>query len=227
MAFQDEDERVRGDSLFYDLPGSKVEIDAIERELKAARFSIIPYSGREGTEESFLSMSGKSPLILHVATHGFYYTTEAAEKVNYLKGYTDAMSLTGLVFAGGNAAWLGKDLPKGVLGGILSADEIVRMDLSEVDLVVLSACHSGRGKATPEGLYGLQRAFKKAGVKTIVMSLWAESDVVGPEFMKAFYKNLTGEANWNKRKAFELAQKAIRYKYPDSPSYWAGFVMLD
>lgn len=227
LAFLGEDERVRGDSLFYDLPGSKVEIDAIGQELKAARFSIIPYSGREGTEESFLGMSGKAPLILHMATHGFYYTTDAAEKVDYLKGYSDAMSLSGLVLAGGNAAWQGQELPKGVLGGILSAAEIARMDLSGAELVVLSACHSGRGETTPEGLYGLQRAFKKAGVKTIVMSLWAESDVIGPEFMKAFYKNLTGEANWNKRKAFELAQKAIRYKYPDSPSYWAGFVMLD
>lgn len=227
LATLGDNERVRGDSLFYDLPGSKVEIDAIGQELKAARFSIIPYSGREGTEESFLGMSGKAPLILHMATHGFYYTTDAAEKVDYLKGYSDAMSLSGLVLAGGNAAWQGQELPKGVLGGILSAAEIARMDLSGTEMVVLSACDSGKGEATPEGLYGLQRAFKKAGVKTIVMSLWAESDVVGPEFMMHFYKILVGDSKWDKRKAFDAAMNAIRKKYPDTPSYWAGFVMLD
>ena len=52
------------------------------------------------------------------------------QQVDYLKGYSDAMSLSGLVLSGGNAAWLGKDLPEGVLGGILTADNIARLDLS-------------------------------------------------------------------------------------------------
>ena len=227
LAFRGNSELARGDSLFYDLPGTKEEIEIIGRELKAAHLSVLPFSGKEGTEESFLSMSGHAPQLLHMATHGFYYTPDAAQKVDYLRGYTDAMSLSGLILAGGNSAWLGHDLPDGVLGGILTAADIARMDLSGVELVVLSACHSGKGEATPEGLYGLQRAFKKAGAKTIVMSLWAESDLVAPEFMAAFYKNLTGESKWNKRDAFNKAKKAISEKYPESPSFWAGFVMLD
>ena len=227
FAFRGNDERVRGDSQFEDLPGSREEVEAIGRELKAARRTVLPYMGKEGTEESFLSLSGKAPQILHLATHGFYYTPDAAQNVDYLMGYSDAMSLSGLVLAGGNAAWLRQKLPQGVLGGILTAADIARMDLTGVDMVVLSACHSGRGEATPEGLYGLQRAFKKAGVRTIVMSLWAESDRVGPEFMEAFYQNLAGSADWNKRTAFDMAKEAIRRKYPDSPSFWAGFVMLD
>ena len=227
LAFRGNSELARGDSLFYDLPGTKEEIEIIGRELKSARLSVLPFSGKEGTEESFLSMSGHASQLLHMATHGFYYTPDAAQKVDYLRGYTDAMSLSGLVLAGGNSAWLGHDLPDGVLGGILTAADIARMDLSGVELVVLSACHSGKGEATPEGLYGLQRAFKKAGAKTIVMSLWAESDLVAPEFMAAFYKNLTGESKWNKRDAFNKAKKAISEKYPESPSLWAGFVMLD
>ncbi len=227
FAFRGNDETVRGDSLFHDLPGSKVEIESIAAELKEAHRSVHPYMGKEGTEESFLSLSGHAPRILHLATHGFYYTPDAAQEVDYLRGFSDAMSLSGLVLAGGNAAWLGQRLPEGVLGGILTAAEIARMDLNGVDMVVLSACHSGKGEATPEGLYGLQRAFKKAGVKTIVMSLWAESDRVGPEFMEEFYRNLAGSAGWNKRIAFDKAKEAIRRKYPDSPSFWAGFVMLD
>ena len=183
--------------------------------------------GKNGTEESFLNMHGKSPKLLHLATHGFYYTPNRAENVDYLKGYTDAMSLSGLVLSGGNAAWLGKPLPKGVLGGILSANDIARLDLSNTDMVVLSACQTGQGKATSEGLYGLQRAFKKAGVGTIVMSLWNVSDKTTSEFMTTFYECLADKTNaWNKRKAFEQAKQIIRNKYPD-PFHWTAFVMLD
>ena len=227
LVFRGDDERLKGQKRFDDLPGTQEEIDSIYTTLKSVKLTVQPYSGKEGTEESFLSMSSKAPRILHMATHGFYYTPDAAQNVDYLQGYTDAMSLSGLVLAGGNAAWLGQKLPEGVLGGILTAADIARMDLSDTEMVVLSACHSGKGEATPEGLYGLQRAFKKAGVKTIIMSLWAESDVVGPEFMTLFYKNLVGKSRWDKHKAFDAAKDAIRKKYPDSPSYWAGFVMLD
>ena len=217
----------RGDSIFHDLQGTKEEILKIENILKDNKWQVTPYMGKNGTEESFLDMNGKSPRLLHLATHGFYYTPNKAENVDYLKGYTDAMSLSGLVMAGGNAAWLGKQLPKGVLGGILTANDIARLDLSNTDMVVLSACQTGQGKATSEGLYGLQRAFKKAGVGTIVMSLWSVSDKTTSGFMIAFYDCLVNPHNaWNKRKAFEEAKQIIRKKHPD-PYYWAAFVMLD
>lgn len=94
-------------------------------------------------------------------------------------------------------------------------------------MAVLSACQTGQGKATSEGLFGLQRAFKKAGVKTMVMTLWSVSDVVTKEFMIKFYENLADKSfAWDKRKAFEQAKSYIRAKYSE-PFYWAGFVMLD
>lgn len=220
-------EIARGDSVFHDLQGTKEEILKIEDLLKSNKWQVSSYMGKNGTEESFLNMHGKSPKLLHLATHGFYYTPNRAENVDYLKGYTDAMSLSGLVLSGGNAAWLGKPLPKGVLGGILSANDIARLDLSNTDMVVLSACQTGQGKATSEGLYGLQRAFKKAGVGTIVMSLWNVSDKTTSEFMTTFYERLADKNNgWNKRKAFEEAKEIIRKKHPD-PFHWAAFVMLD
>ena len=220
-------EIARGDSVFHNLQGTKEEILKIEDLLKRNKWQVSSYMGKNGTEESFLNMHGKSPKLLHLATHGFYYTPNRAENVDYLKGYTDAMSLSGLVLSGGNAAWLGKQLPKGVLGGILTANDIARLDLSNTDMVVLSACQTGQGKATSEGLYGLQRAFKKAGVGTIVMSLWSVSDKTTSEFMTTFYERLTDKKNaWNKRKAFEKAKETIRKKYPD-PFHWAAFVMLD
>lgn len=220
-------EIARGDSVFHDLQGTKEEILKIEDLLKRNKWQVSSYMGKNGTEESFLNMHGKSPKLLHLATHGFYYTPNRAENVDYLKGYTDAMSLSGLVLSGGNAAWLGKPLPKGVLGGILSANDIARLDLSNTDMVVLSACQTGQGKATSEGLYGLQRAFKKAGVETIVMSLWSVSDKITSDFMTTFYERLADTHNaWNKRKAFEEAKEIIRKKHPD-PFHWAAFVMLD
>ena len=220
-------EIARGDSIFHDLQGTKEEIFKIENILKDNKWQVTPYMGKNGTEESFLDMNGKAPRLLHLATHGFYYTPNKAEDVDYLKGYTDAMSLSGLVMSGGNAAWLGKQLPKGVLGGILTANDIARLDLSNTDMVVLSACQTGQGKATSEGLYGLQRAFKKAGVGTIVMSLWSVSDKTTSEFMTTFYERLADKKNaWNKRKAFEEAKEIIRQRHPD-PFHWAAFVMLD
>lgn len=218
---------VRGDSVFRILPGSKKEVDAIEKIIKSHQLTVESFTGKRGTEESFLSMSGKAPEILHVATHGFYYTPDEAQEIDYLRGYKDAMSLSGLVMSGGNAAWRGRELPDGVLGGILTASNIARLDLSNTEMVVLSACESGKGKATAEGLYGLQRAFKKAGVKTIVMSLWNVSDRVGTEFMNMFYENLFDKDNHqDKRRAFDKAKMTIRRKYPD-PYYWACFVMTE
>lgn len=218
---------VRGDSVFRELPGSRQEIMQIGSVLKANNWQVTPRTGMEGTEESFFSMHGKAPQVLQIATHGFYYTPERAVNVDYLKGYSDAMMLSGIVLSGGNAAWLGRELPDGVLGGILTANNIARLDLSGTEMVVLSACQSGRGKATSEGLYGLQRAFKKAGVGTMVMALWNVSDKVATEFMTTFYEQLASkQCQWNKRQAFEKTKSMIREKYPD-PFHWAAFVMLD
>ena len=218
---------VRGDSVFRELPGSKQEILSIKSLLKANKWKVKTRMGMEGTEESFLSMHGNAPQILQIATHGFYYTPDRAESVEYLNGYTDAMMLSGIALSGANVAWKGKKLPDGVLGGILTANNIARLDLSRTEMVVLSACQTGQGKATPEGLYGLQRAFKKAGVGTIVMALWNVSDKVTTEFMTTFYEQLASkQCQWNKRKAFERTKSIIRDEYPD-PFYWAAFVMMD
>ena len=216
---------VRGDSIFRELPGSKVEVERISEILNRSKFEVTPYTGVNGTEESFLSMHGKAPRILHLATHGFYYTPSEAEEVDYLRGYSDAMSLSGLIMSGGNAAWLGEELPAGTLGGVLTANNIAHLDLSNTDMVVLSACQTGQGNATAEGLYGLQRAFKKAGVGTMVMTLWSVSDKVATEFMIKFYESLV-ENDWDKHKAFEQTKSYIRTQHPD-PYHWAAFVMLD
>lgn len=216
-----------GKSGFKDLRNTKDEVKKIEKTLEDNGFAVKAYSGSKGNAESFVALSGKSSSIVHIATHGFYYTPDEAKDNDYLRGYTDAMSLSGLVFAGGNAAWLGKKYSDGVLGGVLTAKDIANLDFRGTELMVLSACKTGQGKVTAEGVFGLQRAFKKAGVGTIIMSLWNVDDKVTSEFMVAFYEQLTDKANnWNKRKAFEQTKEIIRKEHPD-PYYWAAFVMLD
>ena len=98
------------------------------------------------------------------------------------------------------------------------------MDFSGLDLVVLSACQTGLGEVTGEGVFGLQRGFKKAGAQTIVMSLWKVADEPTQLLMVEFFKNLT--AGQSKRAAFLAAQQTVRAKYPN-PLYWAAFVMVD
>ena len=216
-----------GVSGFKDLRNTKDEVKKIEKTLMDNGVSVRAYLGSKGNAESFVALNGKSPSIVHIATHGFYYTPDEAKDKDFLSGYTDAMSLSGLVFAGGNAAWLGKRNVDGVLGGVLTAKDIANLDFKGTDLLVLSACKTGQGKVTAEGVFGLQRAFKKAGVGTIIMSLWNVDDKVTSEFMVAFYEQLTDKANnWNKRKAFEQTKEIIRKKHSD-PYYWAAFVMLD
>ncbi len=216
-----------GVSGFKVLRNTKDEVKKIEKTLVDNGFSVKAYLGSKGNAESFVALDGKAPSIVHIATHGFYYTPDEAKDKDFLRGYTDAMSLSGLVFAGGNAAWLGKKNVDGVLGGVLTAKDIANLDFKGTDLLVLSACKTGQGKVTAEGMFGLQRAFKKAGVGTIIMSLWNVDDKVTSEFMIAFYEQLTDKANnWNKRKAFEQTKEIIRKKHPD-PYYWAAFVMLD
>lgn len=223
----DEEDVVCGGGTFAYLPGSEEAIRKVERILGEHHWEVCTYTGAEGTEESFLAMNAHSPRILQLYTHGFYYTPDRASGIDYLKGFTDAMQLSGIVLSGGNAAWTGKELPDGVRGGILTAGTIAGMDLSGTDLAVLSACQTGLGKATPEGLYGLQRAFKKAGVCTVVMSLWEISNNVSQEFMTIFYERLMAQnGGWDKQKAFRETKAIIRARHPE-PYYWAAFVMLD
>ncbi len=139
---------------------------------------------------------------------------------------TDCSVTSGIVLAGGNLAWRGEKIPDGVEDGILTADEISRLDLSDTELVVLSACETARGHIDPiEGVWGLQRAFKQAGVKTILMTLWKVSDNVTAMFMEQFYKHLM--KGKTVRQSVKMAQDYLISNGASDPFYWAPFVVLD
>lgn len=212
-------------SQFAYLKNSKDEVEEIANILKNSNVNVTLLTGSEGTEEAFLAMHDNAPTTLLISTHGFYYSKDNAANVSFLRGYNDAMARSGLILAGGNKAWRGQPLPEGVQSGILTAAKISRMNLEGNEIVVLSACQTAQGETTSDGVYGLQRAFKKAGTKTIIMTLWSVNDLSTKEFVTTFFQRLTTNG-WHKHEAFEYAKRIIRNKYKD-PTHWAAFVMMD
>ncbi len=100
------------------------------------------------------------------------------------------------------------------------------MTLSGTELVVLSACETGLGDIVGnEGVYGLQRAFKIAGAKYLIMSLWKVDDRSTQAFMTSFYRHWLMEKK-TVPEAFRSTQLEMRAKY--SGAYdWAGFVLIE
>ena len=222
----------RGNDFGY-LAGTKIESVSIAKLLFAAHYDIDALTDADATEESFKRLSGSNIKILHIGTNGFYQTENdlISSGYSFFKETQNdedrSLSCSGLLFAGANSALdplRHIEIPDGTEDGILTAKEISRLDFSGLDLVVLSACQTGLGKITSEGVFGLQRGFKKAGAQTIVMSLWEVSDEATQLLMIEFFKNLTG--GQSKRAAFLNAQKIVRQKYPN-PLYWAAFIMVD
>ncbi len=239
--FSQADSTLRGNVWKY-LPATETEAQNIDNQLKMAGFQTQKMTGFAASEE-VLKMVGShniSPKILHIATHGFFFpdpktvdggraAADAARPPSepIFKVSENPMIRSGLVLAGANQAWkTGKPIRPDVEDGILTALEISQLNLSNTELVVLSACETGLGDiAGNEGVYGLQRAFKIAGAKYLIMSLWKVDDKKTSEMMTLFYEKWLGE-KLPLPDAFRAAQKTIREKYPN-PFFWAGFVLVE
>lgn len=107
--------------------------------------------------------------------------------------------------------------------GLLTAEEILDMKLN-ADLVVLSACDTGRGRITGDGVIGLSRSFISAGVPSVIVSLWAVPDAPTAELMTEFYKNWK-ERNLNKAQALRQAMLTTMKTHPN-PRDWAAFTLI-
>ena len=216
-----------------DLPGSLIEVNEI-----ATFFPTSPQviTGISGTEESFKALASSSMDIIHLATHGFFWNEEDVEKRNYvnflntdgkiLTKEENAMLRSGLIFSGANVGLMGESLPEDVEDGVLTALELSNLNLGNVDLVVMSACESGLGEISSEGVFGLQRGFKLAGANSLLMSLWKVDDKATQKLMTEFYKNYLG--GMSKQESFHKAHMVLREDpvYSD-PEYWAAFILLD
>src|SRR4029077_15611573 len=113
----------------------------------------------------------------------------------------------------------------GIDDGILTAYEVSNMYLPKTKVVVLSACETGKGDIHgSEGVYGLQRSFKIAGVRYLLMSLWEVPDAETGEFMQHFYRYLFNHKSVSD--AFYAAQALMREKFRHEPFKWAAWVLV-
>lgn len=215
------------------LPGTLEEVKEISQNFNISPKLVTDISG---TEESFKSLAGSHIDIIYLATHGFFWNEDDAKKRNYvtflnntknLRSDEDkALTRSGLFFSGANLGLRGESLPNDVEDGVLTALELSNMNLGHVDMVVMSACESGLGETSGEGVFGLQRGFKLAGANTLLMSLWKVDDTATQILMSNFYKNyLSGKS---KQESLKLAQQSLRNNSEyTAPEYWAAFILLD
>lgn len=204
------------------LPGTLSEVNDIGKLIGAKGTTPHLYLNAEGSEERFKDLSGRGITHLHVATHGFYQPGDGGSSEDTM------LDRSGLLMAGAGVDMTEFGGSRAMEDGILTAAEIARMDLDGLDLVVLSACESALGDSGIDGVFGLQRGFKKAGAKSILMAVDKVDDNATRILMRSFYRNLF--AGHGKAESLAIACRELRQaengRY-DSPRYWAPFIILD
>ena len=157
------------------VPVDALPFSGLEARRVARRCRVEPFIGNDATK--FALQEALPCRIIHIATHGVF--DEETE--------IDALYSAQLVFAGYNKWVSHKTESSGCGNGILTADEISRMDLHKTDLVVLSACQTGLGDTSYRSTRGLISAFSAAGARWIICHMWEASDFATPILMDAFY----------------------------------------
>ncbi len=221
---------------FAPLPGAEEEGRIITDRVEASEEQSTVFFG-EQAQEQVLSNLSETPEILHMATHGFFLEADDTLRKRLLKMERSAevqvpppgdnpLLRAGLAFAGinANAQFLG-DIDT-VNDGVLTALEVLSLDLSGTRLVVLSACETGLGEIHEgEGVYGLRRSFQEAGVAEVISSLWEVSDAGTQALMTDFYDRVV--AGVPARVALRETQLALI----DSPEWgypyiWSAFMIV-
>ncbi|WP_224372616.1 CHAT domain-containing tetratricopeptide repeat protein [Hyalangium versicolor] len=215
------------------LPGTRREAEAIRRLIPQTQL----FLGAEATKERLLNLP--TPGVLHLATHGFFLedapVPEGARALgNFgalgrappLARLPDPLLRSGLVLAGTRAltpssSGAAKSAPD---SSMVTALELAGLNLWGTQLVVLSACDTGRGDVKlGQGVYGLRRAFVVAGAETVVMSLWKVNDETTRQLMESYYRNLL--EGQGRAAALREAMRALRHSQPH-PHYWAPFIVV-
>jgi len=195
------------------LPGAAAEVNDIRAtwERWNGKEPSTLETGADATRAHFLDEAPRSR-VLHVATHAFLLDSSCGDGNPLLR--------SGLVFA---------DDSHPQKPSILTAQQIASMDLNGVDWAVLSACNTGNGELRDgEGVLGLERAFRVAGARSVMMSLWSVDDDLTRQFMHELYVERlelhasTANAVWNAERKILLARRAAGKS--THPWYWAGFV---
>lgn len=211
------------------LPGTKVELAAVSKILKANGFKVTSFESGEASEKNLKAVNG--PQLMHIATHGYFLADEDVNSgssvgVNAENAKSNPLLRSGLLLANASKTLTGNAIPnlESNDNGVLTAYEAMNLSLEGTDLIILSACETGLGDVRAgEGVYGLQRAFQVAGANALIMSLWKVDDEATQLLMTNFYTNWA--KSQNKLMAFKQAQVQLMAKYKD-PYYWGAFVMM-
>lgn len=194
------------------LPGTQKEVESIRTMASGAGIKANILSGSDATEAGIKNLKGQQ--VVHIATHGEF--DELTKADSYLKAK--------LILAGAAdpSPFSMSDYSQ-YEDGFLTAYEVTQLDLSQTNLVVLSACETGTGEIqSGEGVWGLQRAFQLAGARTVMGSLWKISDEATVVFMTHFYqKYLDG---YGIDEAYKSAMLKTMELYPQ-PYYWGAFTL--
>ena len=210
------------------LPGTRQEATAISKMLPDASLLL----GSAASESALLGLT--APGILHVATHGVFLQDE--ETRGALGGRSlyeggppppkNPLLRSALVLAGAKTfseQGIDPTVPDRP-DGLATALELAGMNLWGTQLVVLSACDTGRGEVQPgQGVYGLRRALITAGTETLVTGLWKVDDSATKDLMIHYYQSLL--AGQGRVAAMHKASLTVRASYPH-PYYWASFIVL-
>jgi CHAT domain-containing protein len=208
------------------LPGTAAEASAIRAAMPAAQL----FTESQATEAALKRVT--APLVLHIATHGFFLRDQQREaqagahlpeqagspRVAWRE---NPLLRSGLVLAGVNEGQSGARED-----GVLTALEAAGLDLWGTKLVVLSACQTGVGDVTNgEGVLGLRRALVLAGSEAQVLSLWKVPDAGTPDLMSAYYARLRrGEGRAEALRQVQLAMLRGSVSDYRHPFYWAAFI---
>lgn len=197
------------------LLGTKEEVQTIDSLLGKSSYKTITFLEKEANESNLKKLV--NPTVLHIATHGFFTPSDNQSKNN------SPLTQSGLLLAGAENGI--RENKNGTdEDGVLTAEEVLTFNLDKTELVILSACETGLGVLrNGEGVYGLERAFRQAGAKSVIISLWKVSDEATNKMMQYFYKHWI--VTKDKHKAFELAQKELRKEF-SQPFYWGAFVLV-
>ena len=170
---------------------------------------------------------------MHIATHGFFFPEQEHEydPIAKLMGvendtdYKHPLMRSGLLLSGAQNTIRGEVLSED--NGVLTSLEARELNLTETELVVLSACETGVGDfVSGEGIYGLQRSILEAGAENVIMSLWKVDDEATQMLMTTFYTNWI-ERGMTKRESLKQAQITIKNTEGySSPYYWGAFVLI-